>query len=130
MRLVTEMLGQLRRHRPLDKPLGQLREHPARADDLLLGPGAREQLVDHLIRKTIADRLRKLKRLAAGRSLLDFVDMTLLRFRHTYTEDRTLPSSPPQTTCSPGWSNSKASSPRNDCPAATYGEVQGSKRKR
>jgi hypothetical protein len=69
MRLVAEMLGQLRRHRPLNKPLGQLREHTARADDLLLGPGGREQLVDHLIRKTIADRFRELERLAAGRPL-------------------------------------------------------------
>jgi hypothetical protein len=67
MRLVAEMLGQLRRHRPLDKPLGQVREHPARADDLLLGPGAREQLVDHLVGETIADRFRELERLAAGR---------------------------------------------------------------
>jgi hypothetical protein len=109
MRLVAEMLGQLRRHRPLDKPLGQVREHPARADDLLLGPGAREQLVDHLVGETIADRFRELERLAAGRplrspprlpprppalsfrSMLVFADMTLLRFRHAYTADRTLP---------------------------------------
>ena len=69
MRLVAEMLGQLGRQRPLHQPLGQLREHPARPDDLLLGPGAREQLVDHLVGETIADRVRKLERLAAGRPL-------------------------------------------------------------
>ena len=109
MRLVAEMLGQLSRHRPLHQPLGQLREHTARPDDLLLSPGAREQLVDHLVGKAIADRFRKLERLAAGRPLrspsglaprpagalnqimLVFVDMTLLRFRHAYTADRTLP---------------------------------------
>ena len=69
VRLVAEMLGQLRRHRPLHQPLRQLREHPARADDLLLGPGAREQLVDHLIGETIANRVRDLERRAAGRTL-------------------------------------------------------------
>jgi len=63
------MLGQLRRHRPLNKPLRQLREHTARPDDLLLGPGAREQLVDHLVGEAIADRFRKLERLSAGRPL-------------------------------------------------------------
>src|SRR5439155_25324210 len=58
------------------QPLRQLREHAARADDLLLGPGAREQLVDHLISKTIAnlprqpDRRRAQGRArSAGRSL-------------------------------------------------------------
>src|SRR5579862_8448260 len=69
MRLVAEMLSQLRRHRPLNKPLRQLREHTARPDDLLLGPGAREQLVDHLVRKPIANRIPELERLAAGRPL-------------------------------------------------------------
>ena len=59
MRLVAEMLSQLRRHRSLDKPFGQLREHTARPDDLLLGPGAREQLVDHLVGETIANRFRE-----------------------------------------------------------------------
>ena len=69
VRLVAEMLGQLRRHRPLHQPLGQLREHPARPDDLLLGPGAREQLVDHLVGEAIANRVRELERRAAGRPL-------------------------------------------------------------
>src|SRR4051812_39028698 len=69
MGLVAEMLCQLRRHRPLHEPLGQLREYATGADDLLLGPGAREQLVDHLVGKAIADRFGKLKRLAAGRPL-------------------------------------------------------------
>jgi hypothetical protein len=40
------MLGQLGVHRPLDQPLGQLRQHAARPDDLLLRPGAGEQLID------------------------------------------------------------------------------------
>ena len=64
-----KMLSQLRRHRPLDQPLRQLREHTARADDLLLSPGTREQLVDHLIGETIANRARDLERRAAGRTL-------------------------------------------------------------
>jgi hypothetical protein len=91
VRLVAEMLGQLGRHRPLHQPLRQLREHTARPDDLLLRPSAREQLVDHLVGEAIANRVRKLERLAAIRSVLVFLDMTLLRFRHAYTADRTLP---------------------------------------
>src|SRR5229473_2923722 len=67
MRLVAEMLAQLRRHRPLHQLLRQLRKHPARTDDLLLRPSTRKQLVDHLIGETIANRLRDLERLAAGR---------------------------------------------------------------
>ena len=54
VRLVAEMLGQLGLHRPLHQPLGQLREQPAGPDDLLLGPRAREQLVDHLVRDPLA----------------------------------------------------------------------------
>src|SRR5207253_5384306 len=46
VRLVAEMLGQLRRHRPLDQPLRQLREYAAGPDDLLLGASARERLID------------------------------------------------------------------------------------
>ena len=49
MRLVAHMAGQLDLHRPLDQPLGQLRQQPAGPGDLLLGRDAREQLVDHLI---------------------------------------------------------------------------------
>jgi hypothetical protein len=60
MRLVAEMVGQLSRHRPLHQPLGQLREHTPRPDDLVLSAGAREQLVDHLVGKAIADRLGNL----------------------------------------------------------------------
>jgi len=69
VRLVAEMLGQLGRHRPLHQPLRQLREHTARPDDLLLRPSAREQLVDHLVSEAIANRVRKLERLAADRPL-------------------------------------------------------------
>ena len=50
MRLVPEMTGQLDLHRPLPQPLGQLRQQPTRPGDLLLGTGAGEQLIDHLIR--------------------------------------------------------------------------------
>ena len=49
MRLVAQMVGQLDLQRSLDQPLGQLRQHPAGPRDLLLGPGAGQQLVDHLI---------------------------------------------------------------------------------
>src|SRR5262249_48241863 len=110
VRLVAEMLGQLRRHRALHKPLGQPGEHTARPDDLLLRPGAGKQLVDHLIGKTITHRVRDRERRTARRaprpppprappalpisssdSVLAFVDMTLL-FGHAYTADRTLPS--------------------------------------
>src|SRR5439155_15010326 len=118
MWLVAEMLGQLRRHRPLHQPLRQLREHTARADDLLLGTRAREQLVDHRISKTIANLVRQpdprrplRPARSAGRSLRSppgslrappapsinsvsvFVDTTLL-FRHAYTERPTLPLTP------------------------------------
>ena len=54
MRLIADMLGQLDLHRPLDQPLGQLRQKPAGPGDLLLGPGALEQLVEHLIREPAA----------------------------------------------------------------------------
>ena len=91
VQLVAEMLSQLSRHRPLHQPLRQLRDHTARPDDLLLSPGAREQLVDHLVGEAIADRVRKLERLAAIRSVLVFADMALLRSRHAYTADRTTP---------------------------------------
>ena len=49
MRLVADVVGQLDLHRPLDQPLGQLGQQPAGPGDLLLGRGAGEQLVDHLI---------------------------------------------------------------------------------
>jgi hypothetical protein len=60
MRLVAEMLGQLRLQCPLDQPLGQLGEHSARTDDLPLRAGAGEQLVDHLVRETVLHLLREL----------------------------------------------------------------------
>ena len=47
--LVAEVIGQLGVHRPLDQPLGQLREQPAGPDDLLLRPSAGEQLIDQLV---------------------------------------------------------------------------------
>ncbi len=49
VRLVADVVGQLDLHRPLHEALGQLGEQPARPGDLLLGRGAGEQLVDHLI---------------------------------------------------------------------------------
>src|SRR4051812_40660938 len=57
--LEAEMLGQLRRHRPFHQPFCQLREHTARADDLLLAARACEQLVDHLVRETMTNLLRQ-----------------------------------------------------------------------
>jgi hypothetical protein len=69
VRLVAKMLGQLRRQRPLHQPLGQLREHPAGPDDLFLRAGTGEQLVDHLVRETVANHVRDLERPAAGRAL-------------------------------------------------------------
>ena len=58
MRLVAEVVGQLDLQRALDQPLGQLRQHPARPDDLLLRPRAGQQLVDHLVRELAADLIR------------------------------------------------------------------------
>src|SRR5207247_10671290 len=49
MRLVADVVGQLDLHRPLDQPLGQLRQQPTGPGDLLLGARAGEQLVAHLI---------------------------------------------------------------------------------
>jgi hypothetical protein len=49
MRLVADMVGQLDLHCPLHQPLGQLGKQPTGPVDLLLGRGAREQLIDHLI---------------------------------------------------------------------------------
>ena len=57
MRLIAEMVGQLDLHRALHQPLGQLRQQPARPGDLLLGPGAGQQLIDHLIRDPLATGL-------------------------------------------------------------------------
>ena len=51
--LVAKVLGQLGVHRPLNQPAGQLRQHAPRPDDLLLRPGAGEQLVDQLITETL-----------------------------------------------------------------------------
>src|SRR5581483_12250088 len=51
MRLVAEVVGQLDLERPLDQPLGQLRQQPARAGDLLLRPRAGKQLVEQLVRQ-------------------------------------------------------------------------------
>ena len=58
MRLITEMICQLDLERPLDQPLGQLPEHPARTEDLLLGSRARQQLVNDLVRQLAADLIR------------------------------------------------------------------------
>src|SRR5439155_26230119 len=60
VRRVAEILGQLRRPRPLPQPLRQLREHTARPDDLLLGASAGQQLVAHLISKTVTNLIRQL----------------------------------------------------------------------
>jgi hypothetical protein len=48
------MVGQLDLHRPLHQAPGQLRQQPAGPGDLLLGLGAGQQPVDHLIRDPLA----------------------------------------------------------------------------
>ena len=55
------MVGQLDLHRPLHQPLRQLAEQPARPGDLLLRPGAGEQLVDQLVRQQRLDLGRELR---------------------------------------------------------------------
>jgi hypothetical protein len=52
---IADVIGQLNLKRPFHQPLGQLRQHAARADDLLLSPSARQQLVDDLVRQLSAD---------------------------------------------------------------------------
>ena len=54
MRLIAQMVSQLDLHRPLHQSLGQRRQQPARPGDLLLGPRAGQQLIDHLIRDPLA----------------------------------------------------------------------------
>ena len=52
---IADVIGQLNLKRPFHQPPGQLRQHAARADDLLLSPSARQQLVDDLVRQPSAD---------------------------------------------------------------------------
>jgi hypothetical protein len=54
MGLVAEVVSQLDLHRPLHQPLRQLREQPAGPNDLLLGPGAGQQLIHELVRELSA----------------------------------------------------------------------------
>jgi hypothetical protein len=54
------MVGQLDLHRPLDQPLGQLAQQTARADHLLLGPRADEQLVNHPVREQLPQPVTEL----------------------------------------------------------------------
>jgi hypothetical protein len=70
VRLVAEMPGQLRRQGALHQPLRQLREHPARPDDLLLSPGTGKQLIDHLVRQLLAKLERELDRRRSADRLL------------------------------------------------------------
>jgi hypothetical protein len=70
VRLVAEIGGQLRRQGALHQPRRQLREHAAGPDDLLLGPRAGKQLIDHLVRQLLAKLERELdRRRTAGRLL-------------------------------------------------------------
>jgi hypothetical protein len=55
------MVGQLDLHRPLHEPRGQLPQQSALSGDLLLGAGAREQLVDDLIWQQLLDAILKLR---------------------------------------------------------------------
>jgi len=63
--LIAEMVRQLDLHRPLDQAFGQLAQQSALAGDLLPGPGAGEQLVDHLVRQQLLDAVLELG-LSAG----------------------------------------------------------------
>jgi hypothetical protein len=58
--LIADVIGQLDLQRALHQPLGQLRQHAARANDLLLAPSSRQQLVDDLVRELSADLIRHL----------------------------------------------------------------------
>ena len=58
--LIADVIGDLDLHGALHQPLGQLRQHAARPDDLLLGPSTSQQLVNHIIRKLAANLIRHL----------------------------------------------------------------------
>ena len=75
--LVTEMVGQLGRHRPLNKTLGQPLQQAVGAGDLLRRTGAGEQLVDQLVRRVRTIKLRgdechRLLRVVLGHGLVSF----------------------------------------------------------
>ena len=55
MALIAQVLGQLGRHRALHQPAREIGQQAARPDDLLLGPGAGEQLVDQLVAEPITN---------------------------------------------------------------------------
>jgi hypothetical protein len=61
MRLIAKVVGQLDLHRPLHQPLRQLTQQATRTGDLLLRPGASEQLVDQLVREQRIDLLGELR---------------------------------------------------------------------
>ena len=88
MWLIAEMVGQLDLHRALHQPLRQLREQPARADDLLLALGGGEQLVEHLVRQKLLDPVRQIAHTGRDTSIAP-AGMSLRS--PYYTEDRTLP---------------------------------------
>jgi hypothetical protein len=54
------MLGQLLLERALDHPAGDLAEHAVLAEDLALTALAGDQLVDHPVKQTLAQLIRKL----------------------------------------------------------------------
>jgi hypothetical protein len=58
MAVIADMIGQLDLQRPLHQPLRQLTQKPARADDLLLGSRAGQQLVNNVIGKLAAQVIR------------------------------------------------------------------------
>ena len=61
MRLIAQVVGQLNLHRALHQPLGQLAQQAARSGDLLFGPGAGEQLIDHRVGQQRLDVLSELR---------------------------------------------------------------------
>jgi hypothetical protein len=69
--LVAQVIGQLDLERSLDQPLRQLRQQPARSDDLLLGLRSGQQLVNHLVGQLPTDLVRhRFKNLRRGRRRL------------------------------------------------------------
>ena len=66
--LIAEMVSQLDLQRALHQPLGELAQQSARPGDLLLSPGAGEQLIDHRVGQQRLDVLGDLGRGPGGRA--------------------------------------------------------------
>ena len=83
VRLIAHVIGQLDLHRALHQPLGQLRQQASGPRDLRLGPGAGQQLVDHLIGNPLT--IRPLQHPTQSRALHGVIHQLLAqtpRFPH------------------------------------------------